>query len=175
MGTHVVHATNVPTNRQFKAFRTCISSLLFNSPARTRRQDDTPCFGTPFKGQPSGRNLRATKRPSFDLLSFVDHAHPATPEPFEDAVMRNRLADNLAEILGPKVGQVNEGQQVGLGGPPPPSLDKLVSSREPTPPPLHSPNSRLATASCARVPPKAASSRAAADQAHCSRESPRIR
>src|ERR1035437_5488739 len=113
MGTHVVHATNVPTNRQFKAFRTCISSLLFNSPARTRRQDDTPCFGSPFKGQPSGRNLRATKRPSFDLLSFVDHAHPVTPEPFEDAVMRNRLADHLAEILGLEVGQVNEGQQVG--------------------------------------------------------------
>ena len=39
--------------------------------------------------------------------------------------------------------------------PAPPSLDKLVSSREPAPPPLHSPNSRLAAASCARVPPKA--------------------
>src|ERR1019366_757874 len=117
IGTHVVHATNVPTNRQFKAFRTCISSLLFNSPARTGRQDDTPCFRPPFKGQPSGRNLRATKRPSFDLRSFVDHAHPATPEPFEDAVIRNRLADHLAEILGLEVGQVNEGPQVGVGAP----------------------------------------------------------
>src|ERR1035437_5687648 len=39
---------------------------------------------------------------------------------------------------------------------PPPSPDKLVSSRERDPPPLRSPNSRLATASCARVPPQAA-------------------
>ena len=29
--------------------------------------------------------------------------------------MRNRLADHLAEILGLEVGQVNEGQQVGVG------------------------------------------------------------
>jgi len=36
MDTHVVHATNVPTKRQFKAFRTCISSLLFNSPSKNR-------------------------------------------------------------------------------------------------------------------------------------------
>jgi hypothetical protein len=38
--------------------------------------------------------------------------------------------------------------------PAPASLDKLVSSREPDPPLPHSPNSRFATASCARVPPK---------------------
>src|ERR1039458_10021926 len=38
----------------------------------------------------------------------------------------------------------------------PPSLDKLVSSREPDPPPLHSPKSPPPTASCARVPPKTA-------------------
>src|ERR1019366_305879 len=48
-------------------------------------------------------------------------------------------------------------------------------SREPAPPPLHSPNSRLSAASCAPVPPKAGESRAAADPGHCSRESPRIR
>src|ERR1017187_7647493 len=58
---------------------------------------------------------------------------------------------------------------------PPSSLNKPVSSREPDPPPLHSPNSRLAAVSCARVPPNPAESRAAADPGHRPRNKLRVR
>jgi hypothetical protein len=54
MGAQVVQAISVPTKRQFKAFWTGISSLRFNSPARTDRQIDKTIlydFGQPFKGR----------------------------------------------------------------------------------------------------------------------------
>jgi hypothetical protein len=35
MGTNVAQATSAPTKRQFKAFRTDISFLYFNSPTKT--------------------------------------------------------------------------------------------------------------------------------------------
>ncbi len=46
------------------------------------------------------------------VLSLIDHAHPATAHLLDDAVVRDSLADHLAEILGLGVGQVNEGQKV---------------------------------------------------------------
>ena len=42
----------------------------------------------------SGRNFRATKRPSFSVLGFVDHAHAAAAELLDDAVVRDGLADH---------------------------------------------------------------------------------
>jgi hypothetical protein len=44
------------------------------------------------------------------VLGLVDHAHPATAELFDDAVMRNGLPDHWAEILGPEAAQVNDGR-----------------------------------------------------------------
>jgi hypothetical protein len=40
-GIDAHHATNTPTRRQFKAFRTGITSLRFNSPAKSERQNET--------------------------------------------------------------------------------------------------------------------------------------
>jgi hypothetical protein len=41
-------------------------------------------------------------------LSLVDNTHPATAQPFQDAVLRDDLADHCAEISGSQVMQVNE-------------------------------------------------------------------
>ena len=50
------------------------------------------------------------------VLGFVDHTHPAAAQLLDDAVVRDGLANHWAEILGPGLGQVNEGVEVG-GGP----------------------------------------------------------
>ena len=42
----------------------------------------------------SGRNLRATKRPSSCVLGLVDDTHPATAEFLDDTVVRDGLADH---------------------------------------------------------------------------------
>src|SRR5215472_1430212 len=43
------------------------------------------------------------------VFSLVNHAHTAATELFDNAVVRDRLADHRAEILGREVGQVNKG------------------------------------------------------------------
>jgi hypothetical protein len=40
-----------------------------------------------------GQKLQRNKAIEFDVLGFVHNAHPAAPELFEDAVVRNGLAD----------------------------------------------------------------------------------
>jgi hypothetical protein len=40
--------------------------------------------------------------------AIVDNPHPTAAEFFEDAVVRNGMADHWGEILGPEIGQVNE-------------------------------------------------------------------
>jgi len=49
----------------------------------------------------------------FYILGFINHTHPASAQLLDDAVVRNRLPDHWAEILGLEVGQVNEGSEVG--------------------------------------------------------------
>ena len=48
------------------------------------------------------------------VLGLVDNAHSSAAQLLDDAVVRDSLADHLAEILGLGVGQVNEGRQVGV-------------------------------------------------------------
>ena len=50
-------------------------------------------------GDISGRNFRATKRPQPRVLGLVDHAHAAAAEFFDDAVVRDGLADHSGEPL----------------------------------------------------------------------------
>ena len=57
----------------------------------------------------SGRNLSATKRPSFGVLGLVDDTHTAAAKFLDDTIVRDGLADHWAEILGLHGGQVNEG------------------------------------------------------------------
>src|SRR5208337_1258240 len=59
------------------------------------------------------QKLQGNKTMEGYVLSLIDHAHPATAQLLNDAVVRDSLADHLAEILGLGVGQVNEGRQVG--------------------------------------------------------------
>jgi hypothetical protein len=42
-----------------------------------------------------GKKLKCDKTPEGSVLSFIDHAHPATAELFDDAVVRDGLADEL--------------------------------------------------------------------------------
>src|ERR1022692_3558514 len=58
------------------------------------------------------QELQGNKTMEDYVLSLIDHAHPATAQLLDDLVVRDSLADHLAEILGLRVGQVNEGQQV---------------------------------------------------------------
>ncbi len=46
--------------------------------------------------------------------ALVDDAHAATAQLFDDAVMRNALADRWSESYVDKTGQVNE--SLGVGG-----------------------------------------------------------
>jgi hypothetical protein len=46
------------------------------------------------------------------VLSLVDNTHAPATELLYDAVVRDGLADHLAEILGLGVGQVNEGSKL---------------------------------------------------------------
>jgi hypothetical protein len=49
------------------------------------------------------------------VLGLVHHSHAAAAKFFEDAVMRDRLAEHKCEILRPAVGQVNEGVFAAYG------------------------------------------------------------
>ncbi len=46
------------------------------------------------------------------VLGFVDDTHSTTAKLFDDAVVRDSLANHWAEMLGPVIGQVTEGKQV---------------------------------------------------------------
>ena len=49
------------------------------------------------------------------VLCFVDHTHPAAAQFFDDAIMRDGLADHCAEILGLGSRQVNSQPACGEG------------------------------------------------------------
>jgi hypothetical protein len=62
-------------------------------------------IGQKFKGDESAQR---------QVFGFVDHAHAAATKFFDDAVVRNGLADHSAEILGPSCVQVKD--RCGLAG-----------------------------------------------------------
>jgi hypothetical protein len=43
--------------------------------------------------------FRATTLPDRYILSLIDNSHPATAEFFDDAIVRNGLADHCSRIL----------------------------------------------------------------------------
>ena len=51
-----------------------------------------------FLGKLAGKNFRATKR-QFGVFGLVHHTHPAAAELVNNAVMRNRFADQLLADL----------------------------------------------------------------------------
>ena len=52
--------------------------------------------------------MQGDKTTQLDILGFVDNTHSAAAELFENALVRDRLADYRAEMLGPEAKQVNE-------------------------------------------------------------------
>jgi hypothetical protein len=61
-----------------------------------------------------GQELQSDEAVEAGVLGLVDDTHAAAPELFQDAVVRDCLADHWAEILGPEVGQVNERIEIDL-------------------------------------------------------------
>jgi hypothetical protein len=59
------------------------------------------------------QELQSHKAVEFYILRFVNNTHPAAAEFFDDTVMRDRLADHWAEMLGRRVMQVNAAEEVG--------------------------------------------------------------
>src|SRR5215510_504725 len=62
-----------------------------------------------------GKKLHSYEASQFGILGFVNDTHTTASELFDDAVVRDGLADHWAEMLGRGVGQVNEGHE-GRGG-----------------------------------------------------------
>ncbi len=50
-----------------------------------------------------------------DIFGLVDDTYPPAAEFFDNAIVRDGLADHWAEILGPGLGQVNEGAEICAG------------------------------------------------------------
>src|SRR5580692_10045327 len=55
------------------------------------------------------KEFQSDEAPKIGVLGFVNHTHPAAAEFLGHAVVRDGLANHWAEILGPGLGQVNEG------------------------------------------------------------------
>jgi hypothetical protein len=86
-GTEVAQATSAPITRQFKAFRTRISFLSFNPPAKTDSQQYSLALSNPLRDV-IGQELQNGKAQEGDVLGFVKYAHAAS-ELFDEAVARN--------------------------------------------------------------------------------------
>src|ERR1035441_3958375 len=69
--------------------------------------------GLRIVGEFVGKELQGDVTTELEVFRLVDHAHSAAADLAEDAVVRDDLANHLAEILRLGVEQVNEGQQVG--------------------------------------------------------------
>src|ERR1019366_1590251 len=54
------------------------------------------------------QELQGDEAAQFGVLSLVDHTHPAAAEPFNDAVVRDGLADHWNRMLRLSKWQVNE-------------------------------------------------------------------
>jgi hypothetical protein len=60
-----------------------------------------------------GKEFESYKPVEASVFGLVNDAHSPTAQLLDDAVVRYRLADHRADILGREVGQVNEGKGVG--------------------------------------------------------------
>jgi hypothetical protein len=58
------------------------------------------------------QEFQRNETPKLGVLGFVDDTHSTTAKLFDDAVVRDSLANHWAEVLGPVIGQVTEGKQV---------------------------------------------------------------
>jgi len=56
-----------------------------------------------------GEEFESDEASEASVFRFINHPHAPAPKSFNDAVVRNCLADHWAEILGPESRQVNEG------------------------------------------------------------------
>jgi hypothetical protein len=56
------------------------------------------------------KKLDGNEAAELSVFGFVDLTHPAAAQHLDDAIVRDDLADHCAEMLGPGVGQVNEGR-----------------------------------------------------------------
>ena len=68
--------------------------------------------GLGISGQFVGQEFQRDETPQFGVFSFVDHTHPAAAELFDNAVVRDGLADHSWRILRRRKGQVNGSKQV---------------------------------------------------------------
>ena len=59
------------------------------------------------------KEFQSDEAPEVDVLGFVNNTHPAAAQLLDDVVVRDGLANHWAEILGLRLGQVNEGVEVG--------------------------------------------------------------
>src|SRR5262249_36032929 len=59
-----------------------------------------------------GQELQSKKAAEASVFRLIDHPHAAAPKPFDDAVVRNRLADHCCESYADEKEQVNEGVEV---------------------------------------------------------------
>ena len=55
-------------------------------------------------GQVCGQELQSYKAVEPGVLCLVNHSHSSAAEPFDDAVVRDGLADQLSRILQPRKG-----------------------------------------------------------------------
>jgi hypothetical protein len=55
-----------------------------------------------------GKKFQSDEAMQPHILGLVDDSHSSTTEPLDDAVVRDRLADHWAEMLGLDFGQVNK-------------------------------------------------------------------
>jgi len=56
------------------------------------------------------QEFQRDKAAQFGVFSFVYDTHAATTKLFDDVVVRDSLANHWAEMLGPVIRQVNEGE-----------------------------------------------------------------
>ncbi len=64
-------------------------------------------------GDVVGQELKGDKAVELDILSLIDHTHPAAAEFLNDAVVRDGSPDHQGQILRGGNGQVNESRGVG--------------------------------------------------------------
>src|SRR5580704_2600849 len=59
------------------------------------------------------KEFQGNEAPEIEVFCFVDHSHAAAAQLLDNAVVRNGLPNHWIEILGLRLEQVNEGEEVG--------------------------------------------------------------
>jgi hypothetical protein len=60
-----------------------------------------------------GKKLRDDEAAKFDVLSLIDHSHPAAAQLLDDAVVRDNLPDYWREYYGGRMG-INESRGIAI-------------------------------------------------------------